>query len=58
MKRIRALVQQFCSREDGATAIEYGLIAGFIFLVIVAATTQVGQAVRALFEAISAGFKT
>lgn len=55
---MRALVQQFCAREDGATAIEYGLIASFIFLLLIAATTQVGEAVRAFFEAASAGLKS
>lgn len=56
MERIRALVQDFGARADGATAIEYGLIASFISLVIVAATTQIGQSVRGFFEAVSAGF--
>jgi len=33
------IVTRFCKDESGATAIEYALIAGFVSIAIVAATT-------------------
>ena len=36
--------------ERGATAVEYGLIAGLIAAVIVLAVTAFGESVRGLFE--------
>jgi pilus assembly protein Flp/PilA len=38
--------------RDGATAIEYGLIAGLIAVAIIAAVTLVGTDVGALFTSI------
>jgi pilus assembly protein Flp/PilA len=38
--------------EDGATAIEYGLIAGGISLAIVAAVFAFGEDLKAMFENI------
>ena len=43
------------SDRRGATAIEYGLIAGFIGLVIVGALTTVGAKVSAKFQAVGSG---
>ena len=42
----------FLKDEEGATAIEYGLIAALIAGVIVAATTSLGQKVRDVFSAV------
>lgn len=39
--------------EKGATAIEYGIIAGLIAVVIIAAVTGVGQKLLATFTAIT-----
>lgn len=39
--------------EDGATAIEYGLIAGLIAVVIIAAVTLLGTDIGAVFTGIS-----
>jgi pilus assembly protein Flp/PilA len=39
--------------EKGATAIEYGLIAGLIAVVIITGVTLVGDDVNAVFESIS-----
>ena len=54
MKRIlmNGLVR-FLKNEDGATAIEYGLIVGLIFLAIVTAITSYTQATNALYQRIS-----
>lgn len=38
--------------DEGATAVEYALIAGLIAVVIVAATTALGSNIKSLFEQI------
>lgn len=40
--------------ESGATAIEYGLIAGLVSVAIIAALTTLGTELDALFTTISA----
>jgi pilus assembly protein Flp/PilA len=44
---------QFIQDENGATAIEYGLIAALIAVAIIAALTQVGQSLNNNFSAVS-----
>ena len=39
--------------EDGATAIEYGLIAGLIAVVIIAAVTLVGTDLQTAFQSLA-----
>lgn len=39
------IMQRFVREEKGATAIEYGMIAGLVFLAIVGAVTAVGEGV-------------
>jgi pilus assembly protein Flp/PilA len=41
--------------EDGATAIEYGLIAALIAVAIISAVTAVGGSLTTTFEDVSAG---
>ncbi len=43
MSKIMQNVKQFLSDEEGVTAIEYGLIAALIGVVISAAVTSVGD---------------
>lgn len=43
----------FIKDEEGVTAIEYGLIAALIAVVIIAAVTLVGTELRAVFTAVS-----
>jgi len=38
--RIRCIIDRFIRQQDGSTAIEYGLIAALVFLVMVAAVQQ------------------
>lgn len=52
MTKIIAKVQGFIASEDGATAIEYGLIAGGISLAIVAAVFAFGDDLETLFTTI------
>jgi pilus assembly protein Flp/PilA len=44
--RLRRLI----SREDGATAVEYGIMLAFIAAVIVAAVTLLGGDVTGIFQ--------
>lgn len=52
MKFLQAFTQ-FLHDEDGVTAIEYGLIAALIAVVIIAATTAIGTNLTAIFTCIS-----
>lgn len=44
----------FFRNQEGASAIEYGLIAGLISVVIIVALTDVGTALSNLFSQIAA----
>lgn len=52
MRRLRA----FCFDESGATAIEYGLIAGLIGVVIITAVATVGTKLSGQFSTIAGAF--
>jgi len=54
MHSAKSSVNGFVQDETGATAIEYGLIAGLIAVAIVAATTTLGTNISSLFARISA----
>ena len=53
---LKAFVK-FIKNESGATAIEYGLIATLIALVIIAGVTAVGTSLSTTFASISTGLK-
>lgn len=46
------VIQQLREEEEGATAIEYGLIAALISVVIIAAVTLVGQQLNSVFTSV------
>ena len=48
---------QFIADEDGATALEYGLLAALIAAVIVGAVTNLGQVILNAFEFITAAMQ-
>ena len=50
---IMNFITKFIREEDGVTAIEYGLIAALIAVVIIAAVTLVGTNLRGVFTSIS-----
>lgn len=50
-------LKNFAANEDGATAIEYGLIAALIAVGIIAAATTLGNSLSNLFTSISADLK-
>lgn len=47
------MLKKFLTNEDGATAIEYGLIAALIGVAIITAVTAVGTDLSSLFGRIS-----
>ena len=47
------LINKFVRDESGATAIEYGLIAGGISIVIIAGVTLAGPALEGIFGQIA-----
>lgn len=47
------LIKNFIREEDGVTAIEYGLIAALIAVVIVTAVTLVGTKLTAVFNNVA-----
>jgi len=52
-----SLVLKFLKAEDGATAIEYGLIAALIAVVIITGVTAVGTHLSATFSSLSTNLK-
>ena len=46
-------IRKFITSDKGVTAIEYGLIAALIAVVIIAAITLVGTDLQAVFSSIS-----
>jgi pilus assembly protein Flp/PilA len=44
--------------QNGATAIEYGLIAGLISVIIIGAVTLVGSDLNAVFDSIASALGT
>jgi len=51
---MKKLFARFLKDESGVTAIEYGLIAGLISVVILGAVTIIGNQLLAVFNAIAA----
>lgn len=51
--KLLALKDAYLTKEDGATAIEYGLIAAGIALAISAAVILFGQQLTALFDSMT-----
>ncbi len=52
-----AIIQRLRRDESGVTAIEYGLIAGLIAVVIIAVVTTVGTDLTNLFNDVSGGLQ-
>jgi pilus assembly protein Flp/PilA len=54
---MKNLINRFAKNESGATAIEYGLIAALIAVVIITGATAVGGSLDATFTSISNSLK-
>ncbi len=52
-KKISWFMKTFSKNEDGATAIEYGLIAALIAVIITAAVILVGQDLGNMFNQVA-----
>ncbi|MGH6837604.1 MAG: Flp family type IVb pilin [Methylocella sp.] len=50
---MKRLFTRFAGDESGVTVIEYGMIASFIFLVIITAVKSVGANLPAIFNAVA-----
>ncbi|MEZ5956835.1 MAG: Flp family type IVb pilin [Hyphomonadaceae bacterium] len=48
------MLKRFLKNEDGATAIEYGLIAALIGVAIIVAVTSVGTGLNSTFNDVAA----
>ena len=51
-------IQQFLRDEEGAAAIEYGLLAGLISVMIIAGATLVGSSRSSIFNSINDALAT
>ncbi len=49
------LLKNFIRQDEGVTAIEYGMIAALIAVIIIAAVTTIGTDLKTAFETIAAG---
>jgi len=54
---LKSLVKKFWSDEQGATAIEYGLIAAGIALAIITVVNNLGTTLNSKFDSISSSLK-
>lgn len=52
MKNLVSNVKRFVQDEEGVTAIEYGLIAALIAVVIIGAVGEIGTKLKKVFETI------
>jgi pilus assembly protein Flp/PilA len=56
--RLRKRLRRFGMSELGATAIEYGLIAALISVVIIAALRLTGNSLKTVFNSVSTALQT
>jgi pilus assembly protein Flp/PilA len=53
MQRLTTILREFVESDDGATAMEYALLAGLIAAVIVLAVSSVGIGVSTLYTFVA-----
>ena len=54
---VRTYVRNFVKNEAGVTAIEYGLIAALVGVVIITGVTALGTKLNSTFAAVTAALK-
>ena len=52
------MIKRFAKNEDGATAIEYGLIAALIAVAIIGAVSALGDSVSNNFSKVNSGINS
>ena len=57
-RALQTVLASFVRDDAGATAIEYGLIAALISVVIIAAVTSVGTQLKKTFTSVSTALST
>jgi len=55
---MRKLLRRLIQEDDAATAIEYGLIAGLVAVVIIGALTVTGTSLQSVFTTVSTQLAT
>ncbi len=58
MDKLKAMIEQFLAEEDGATMIEYALLAALIALVVAAAVVTLGTALSNSFNTVETCVET
>lgn len=58
MDKLTTALKRFTQDEEGVTAIEYGLIAALIAIVIIGSVTAVGKNLNIVFQNIADTLKT
>ncbi|CAG9245460.1 Flp family type IVb pilin [Paraburkholderia unamae] len=53
MQNIIAKAKGFVRDENGITALEYGILAGLITVLLIASITSIGKALQAVFSDIA-----
>lgn len=56
-KAVRKLFRNFCVNEEGAAAIEYGLLAAGIAVAIIAVVAALGTQLNTTFSSVSSSLK-
>jgi pilus assembly protein Flp/PilA len=54
---MRVILTKFVANEDGATAIEYGLIAALIAVVIITGLTAIGTSLNTQLNSIASSLR-
>ena len=54
---MRSIIANFLYDEDGATAIEYGLISALIAVVVITALTSIGTNLKADFTSVATALR-
>ncbi len=57
MNRFVSEVELFIKDKRGATAIEYGLIAALISVVVIASITSVGKSLKSIFDTVNSNLQ-
>lgn len=53
MQKIIATAKGFVRDENGITALEYGILAGLITVLLIASITSIGKSLQAVFQTIA-----